>query len=250
MKKPKIILANWTPKPLETIYWAWKVQKEEVPGEISAFPAGKTHQKLENFFRGMVKEKLGTPLEYISTVWKLENVSRSFQQQLCRHRIGFSYCIQSMRVVDKKGFAEKGDYRVPERINKSPENLLIYKHIMEEIQLNYEDLLKLGIANEDARGILPLNIYSTITFAATLRALINMMSSRLCTKVQGEFREVVELMKEQIAEKMSPAIAECIEPPCILEGKCQMRMENLQQMKGEDSRKPCPRFVKMFGECK
>ncbi len=250
MKKAKILLMNWTPKPLETIHWAWKVMKEEVPDEISPFPTGKTHQKLEKFFREMIKEELSTPLEFVSTIWKLENVSRAFQTQLLRHRIGFSYSIQSMRVVEKRGFAERGEYRIPEEMIKASEASLVYapfQDAMMDIQTSYQKLLQRGFSFEAARGILPLNIYSTVTFAATLRALINMMSSRLCTKVQGEFREVVDLMKDQIAEKMSPVIAECIQPPCILGGQCQMRMDNLQQEKEGNLKKVCPRYLNKFG---
>ena len=250
MKKPRITLVNWTPKALETIYWAWKAMKEEVPDEISGFSAGKTHHKLENFFREMIKEKLSTSLEFVSTIWKLENVSRSFQQQLCRHRIGFSYSIQSMRVVEKEGFAERGEYRIPEEAKDDAGAYEQFHVAMMRIQDSYHRLLKRGFSTEAARGILPLNIYSTITFAATLRALINMMSSRLCTKVQGEFREVVLLMKDQIAEKMSLVIAECIEPPCFLEGRCQMRMENLQLEREGDLKKVCPRYLNKFGKIK
>ena len=115
---------------------------------------------------------------------------------------------------------------------------------------DYELLLRSGFTTEEARGVLPLNIYSNISMAGNLRAIISLISSRLCEKVQGEFKTVAKMMKDEIAKKISVDIAGYIEPPCVMENRCQMRMENIQQIKGIDKKKPCERFIKLFGEDK
>ena len=245
MKQPVVKLVNFTPHAIETMYWAYLSMKEPVPNSLQKSIAN-VDSALEGFVKTIVKEKLGTPLEFVHTVWRFENVSRAFQQQLTRHRL-LSFCIESMRVVDKRNFADDELYHCPERIKKDKKKRELYHEVMLNIEDDYDLLLRNGFTIEEARGVLPLNIYSNISMAGNLRAVVAMISSRLCNKVQGEFKTIAKMMKEEIARKISVGLAECIEPPCIMENHCQMRMENIQQIKGIDKRKPCERFIKLFG---
>jgi len=240
---PVVKLVNFTPYAIETMYWAYLSMKELVPNSLQEFIANGGSAP-EGFVKMIVKEKLGTPLEFVHTVWRFENVSRAFQQQLTRHRL-LSFCIESMRVVDKKDFACERFYHCPEKVMEDEEKRKLYHKVMINIEDNYELLLRKGFTVEEARGVLPLNIYSNISMAGNLRAVIAMISSRLCNKVQGEFKIVAKMMKDEIGKKISTELAKCIKPPCLMEGRCQMRMENLMQIEGLDYRKPCERFVKL-----
>jgi len=245
---PVVRLVNFTPQPVLTMYWAYLSMKKSVPNSLQKFIAN-VGSVPEGFVKMIVKEKLGTPLEFVHTVWRFENVSRAFQQQLTRHRL-LSFCIESLRVIDKKFFATNGLFHCPEGVRKDERKQKLYEDVMLNIEIGYGMLLNKGFTVEEARGVLPLNIYSNISMAGNLRAVIAMISSRLCNKVQGEFKTVAKMMKEEIARKISAELAECIEPPCIMENHCQMRMENIQQIKGIDKREPCERFIKLFGEGK
>ena len=124
--------------------------------------------------RQLVEDELGGALEFISTVWFFSDITRAFQQQLTRHR-QFGFCIQSMRVIDKKGFAERGEYLMPDDVKDKT----LYKSAMLTMQTVYHALLDRGEEEQVARGVLPLNVYSPIAMVANMRNLLHMMELNL-----------------------------------------------------------------------
>lgn len=225
-------LVNWTPNPIKTVYWAYGLMKEkEICSikELSEYEAAKIVKR-------MVEDELGGALEFVSTVWFFDGVSRAFQQQLTRHR-QFGYCIQSLRVVDKGEFASKGQFHIPGDVKDEAS----YRGAMLAIQTFYNSLLEVGEPVEVARGILPLNVYSPIAMVANMRGLLGLFKQRMCRQVQGEFKEVVFWMIDEIRKKMSPTFVEHLKEPCRMTGKCQMSVENELRIQGKDAlgRKPC-----------
>jgi len=252
--KPKAILINHTPNPIETMCWARRVMHSPVPDTLEELKQD-PQKWLGMDFEGYVDDVLfqdGMPtfLEYIKLTFKLENVSRALQQQLTRHRIGFSYSIQSMRCVDLPNFADDGTYYNPFQ-GGSDENISYHKK-MEDMQSLYREALKENMPTQDARGLLPMNIHSTITFSCSLRAFIAMINKRLCLKTQGEFREVANLMIKEIEKKVDKRILKWIGPPCQTQGYCMMKGENEQQLKEnkltgkQNTDHVCPLFVEIF----
>ena len=239
----RVILINSTPKPLETFYWAWQVMENPIPDSLEELHMSKG--ELEIFYEKVLGEGLATVLEYINTVWKFEGVSRAFQQQLCRHRLA-SYSIQSMRVISKENFAANHSYRFPPELSLA--GIKHYAEAMNNIQKDYRKLLKLGIPVQDARGILPLNIFSTVTMAINFRSLISLISKRLCYKVQDEFKEIALLMLKEISLKMEDGevLAKYIKSPCIMNGKCMVKKHNEECLSGQDKREVCPNYAKLF----
>jgi len=110
--------------------------------------------------------------------------------------------------------------------------------------------MDVGESVQVARGILPLNIFSPISMVANMRNLLYMFPSRMCQQVQGEFKEVVLKMIEEIKEKMSPIFVEHLKEPCRMIGKCQMSAENELRIQGKDAlnRPPCPLYEKVRKE--
>lgn len=204
--KPKVTLFSSTVNPLECIALgidAWHCQ--QIPTDVKHW----TREELEEKFRWLLKQPHQTPFEYINLVWVLENCSRAFQQQLTRHRIGFSYSIQSMRVIDVGTFADRGAYHMPESVKNKEE----YHKSMLVIQDNYNNAINSGESVEDARGLLPLNIQSPITFACSYRALIGLLKQRLCVAAQEEWRYVAAGMREEL-EKVEPLLVEPLDCMC------------------------------------
>ena len=107
-----------------------------------------------------------------------------------------------------------------------------------------------GVSTQDARGLLPNNIHTAITFSCNLRALQNMLNKRLCYKTQGEFKKVADQMIKEIY-KIEPRFNKLFGPPCQF-GKCMMEAENEEQynkqmFKGEQNTVTCcPIYIKKF----
>lgn len=252
--KPKVVLINSTPNPIETMCWARRVMHSPVPDtleELKQDPQKWLGMEFEDYVNDvLLQDGMPTFLEYINLTWKLENVSRALQQQLTRHRIGFSYAIQSMRCIDLPNFADDGAYCNP--FPYASEKFEAYHAKMINIQEDYRMALNEGMPTQDARGLLPMNIHSTITFSCSLRAFIAMINKRLCLKTQGEFREVADLMIKEVKKKMDRRILKWIGPTCKVQGYCMMKGENEQQYREnklsgtQNTQYVCPLFVELF----
>lgn len=254
MKEPKASLINFTPDPIETMCWARRVMHSAVPDTLEEFKANPEKwlgMSIDKFVDDVLLLD-GMPgfLEHVSLTFKLENVSRALQQQLTRHRIGFSYNIQSLRCVDLPNFASEFDYHNPCKEGSTEASQ--YHNSMMQIQDLYQMALENGIPTQDARGLLPMNIYSTITFSCSLRAFVGMINKRLCLKTQGEFRKVAGLMVQEVMTKLDPRLKKWIGPPCQVQGYCMMKGECEQQYKeGKMSGKQntdhvCPLYISTF----
>jgi len=252
-KQAKVSLVNWTPKPIETMCWSRRVMHSPVPDSVNDIDFD-SHKWLgmsvdDYFNKILLHDGMPTFLEYVNFTFKLENVSRALQQQLTRHRIGFSYSIQSLRCIDLPNFADDCAYFNP--YEDGSDANIDYHNSMLEVQESYRKALKSGVATQDARGLLPMNLYSTVTFHCSLRSLIGMISKRMCLKTQGEFRTVADQIVSAIINKVDSRLATYFKPPCA-RGKCMMEAENNEQYeKGllegkQNTDHICPIYLKKF----
>jgi thymidylate synthase (FAD) len=173
-----------------------------------------SQEEKEQIFRDLLKNPHQTGFEYVNLVFVIENCSRAFQSQLIRHRIGFSYSIQSLREVSCESFATRGAYTLPPSVKDKE----FYHEVMLDLQAAYTMMINDDEHPEsigDARGILPLNIHSPITFACTYRALLAMLKQRFCvaSREEGEWVEVAEQMRAAII-MMEPIMAEPFDCLC------------------------------------
>lgn len=251
--KPKVSLINYTPMPLQTMCYARRVMHNPVPDSLHEFnknPKKFLDMDCDKYFNDvLLKDGMPTFLEYVLFTFKLENVSRSLQQQLTRHRIGFSFSIQSLRCVNLPKFAKNGNYTNPYDIKDKRHKA--YHSMMLGVEKIYNNALKKEIATQDARGLLPMNIHSTITFSCTFRALIDMVNKRLCLKTQEEFRSVAEQIINCI-KNIDKRLVVYFKTPCDY-GKCMMEGENFEQYKKglltgkQNTDHVCPKWVKKNG---
>lgn len=252
IKKPYTKIVSMSQNPLETVRWAAEVSRNRVGEDPVEYckKQGYSKEDLEEYFLRMLKESFGTPLEYVSVVLYLDNVSRAAQQQITRTRTGVSFSIESMRVVPKENFASEGLYHVPERIAKDPEKLKEFHQSMLDIEKEYNRLIKEGVEVEDARGILPLNIFSTITMCINMRSLFHMIFSRTCAKAQGEVHDIAVSIMEQLRPYLGDKIVDSIDRPCKFKKDCMMKLENTQAIEGTTTRPLCkyyPEYLKDIG---
>jgi len=205
-KKPIVKLISITKDPIKVIAFARDISDQKV---IPLVTNDISNEYALYTFRKVLSEYHQTPLEYINTVWYLDNVSRAFQQQLTRHRIGFSFNIQSMRYMDAGNFAKEMNYHMPgtvKDVEKYHQGMLVAEKI-------YRDEIESGETVEDARGHLPMNVFSPISMACSYRALIGLVKQRMCCATQGEWKDVVIGIRFEL-EKINPVLIEPFDCLC------------------------------------
>ncbi|WJQ02876.1 FAD-dependent thymidylate synthase [Geobacillus stearothermophilus] len=167
---------------------------------------GQGGTEADRLIRHIVSSKHLSTLEHLTFTFAIEGVSRALLAQLTRHRVGFSYSVQSQRYVrfgsdDKTGGF---DYVVPPSVEQNDHARREYELAMIEIQNLYDELRFLGVPPEDARMILPNAATTNLVMTANLRALLDFYSKR--RKGRGAQAEIADL-----AEKLREAVV-AVEP--------------------------------------
>lgn len=161
---------------------------------------GKEGTEADRLIRHIVSSKHLSTLEHISMTFAIEGVSIALLKQLTRHRVGFSYSVQSQRYVkfssDSK--SQGFDYVVPEKV-KAKGATNVYKGYMEEMQRMYDTLIQLGVPQEDARSVLPNSATTNLVLTINLRAALDFYAKRRKGKgAQQEITELAEAIKDKI----------------------------------------------------
>ncbi len=73
----------------------------------------------------------------------------------------------------------------------------------------YEDLVLAGVAKEQARGVLPLNIYTEFYWTASLQAVVNFIKLRKHAGAQYEIREYANAI-ERLIQQVVPIAYESL----------------------------------------
>lgn len=175
---------------------------------------GGTGTDADRLFRQIVKSKHTSTLEHITFTFAVEGVSRALLAQLTRHRVGFSFSVQSQRYV-KLGSGDKSggfDYVVPETIKNNRTRIAgdddsevyaewYFRKFMEYAQTTYDRLRAAGIPSEDARAILPNAAATNLTMTANLRALLDFYGKRRKGRgAQAEVANLAERLRECVVE--------------------------------------------------
>jgi thymidylate synthase (FAD) len=157
------------------------------------------------------KTQLHTPMEMLHTAWLITGVTRAFTHQLVRTRLA-SYAQESMRFMGHKGVYEvlaTGDL-----LRMGNEQMLQeYCDTIKLQILTYERMLQAGISAEDARGVLPTNIVTSIIVGWSISTLAHVYNQRVCCQAQqGEWVPVLQEMKKQLGT-VSPLVAGLLTAP-------------------------------------
>ena len=248
-KKARVSLISFTQNSVPLMCFFHRVMHAPVPDTLEEFV--RDEQKwlgmsvAEYFEKALADDGMPSFLECISMTFKLENVSRALTHQLVRHRIGFTYAQQSQRCVRMENFADDGYYHCPSTVTDP----LKYDTMMKVVQTVYREALERGCSTQDARGLLPTNIQTTIMFTANLSALIGMVNKRLCIKTQEEFQGVGRQIARLVTEKIDVRFRRFFDMPCVVWKKCIMESENKRQLaegklKGEQNTSQlCPVYI-------
>lgn len=167
-------------------------------------------RKLINY---LMRHEHGTPFEM--AVFKFHVKAPLFvARQWFRHRVG-SYNEISYRYVEVEDeFYVPEELRAQDAKNKQAsfaggftaeqqaEGRALIEAAYAEAYAKYEELLKLGVAREMARIVLPVGLYTQFYVAYNARSLMNFVRLRTGAGAQHEIKEYAAAMGEIFKEKM------------------------------------------------
>lgn len=165
---------------------------------------GKGGKEVDRLIRHIVGSGHASTLEHLTYTFAVEGVSRALLAQLTRHRVGFSYSVQSQRYVRMGSNDKIGgfDYVVPETVKAKGEQVVnAYNEMMYKLQSGYDLLRTLGIPAEDARSVLPNAAATNLVLTVNLRGLLDFYNKRRKGKgAQAEIAELAEQLRQEVAK--------------------------------------------------
>lgn len=140
--------------------------------------------------------------EHASATLHITGVSRAFLTELTRHR-HLSFSVRSQRFVDESDC----NVVMPPAIRdaEDPSIRTAWRYDMAEEVSNYTDHVHLldhlprKQAREAARSVLPNAVETRMVVSANLRAWHNVIALRTAPGVDAEMREVMSLVRDQLA---------------------------------------------------
>ena len=213
----KVTLISYTPDALELLLFTKNTRLGQSPAALEDIRGWSDERKQQElaYMLGTIQSSW----EFVGYTFVIEDVTRAFTHQAVRHRVGVSFAQQAQRVVDMTGFKYMrpgGDVRQSTDHGCDRD---LYDSTMGEIDAAYEQLLRDGMNPQDARGVLPTNIATNITWQINLRALHEMLAKRLCVKAQGEFQNVARLMRQEVVA-VHPWAEPFLRVGCAFHGVC------------------------------
>lgn len=203
----EVTLLDHNPNALELLLYTknTRLQGQQSLTDIILWPLEKKMEEL-----AYMKDTIKSSWEFSNYTFEIKGVTRAFTHQLVRTRHG-SYAQQAQRVVDVR---EMG-WETPDC---GAETKMFDAYMKEAID-NYANLVDNGVANQDARGVIPTNIHTNIIMGANLRTLHQMAEIRLCYKTQGEYQNVFRKMRECVIE-VHPWAEDFLQVFCANHGTC------------------------------
>jgi thymidylate synthase (FAD) len=220
--KPKVKLINHTQDARELLLYTkftrLSNENEDAMDIINSWSEERKQQELD-YMLGTIESSW----EFLTYTFSISGVDRAFTHQLVRTRGEekgeVSYAQQSQRTVSMEGF----NFTTPNSLINNQDKLKVYLDSMQSINDSYQELINSGVPVQDARGLLPTAIETSIIVKLDLRLLSHMMSERLCTRTQGLYQQVAFMMRELVLQ-VHPWAEGFLNVFCVNKGIC--RFEN------------------------
>lgn len=171
---------------------------------------GKGGSEADRLFRHIMASKHTSTMEHVSFTFAIEGVSRALLAQLTRHRVGFSFSVQSQRYVRFGSGDRSGgmDYVMPESVANKTDPIEgghvegaagVFEDAMAYSQQMYDRLRKAGVPAEDARAVLPNAAATNLVMTANLTALLGFYRKRKPGNgAQAEIARLAEELKDAV----------------------------------------------------
>lgn len=141
--------------------------------------------KRADFVKGLIKSGHTSTLENAIATFDISGISRVCQNQIVRHRIGCSYCVQSMRYVD----VAENEFVMPVKALATDDSCVDFVRKSKDF---YKKLVQNDVPKEDARMFLPLGMTCNMTMTMNFRALRHFLQLRLSKRAQWEVQQVAK----------------------------------------------------------
>ena len=167
----------------------------------------------DRLMRHIIASKHTSTLEHITFTFAIEGVSRALLAQLTRHRVGFSFSVQSQRYVKQSSDSKHGgfDFVVPEKVKESTWAHGQFNTAMRLAQEQYDELIRLGVPQEDARMVLPQAATTNLVMTVNLRSLLDFYAKRRKGNgAQADITELAERLRKEVV-KVEPWVGEFFE---------------------------------------
>lgn len=204
----KVTLESYTPDALTLLL---RTKNTRLANDDN--PAQWSEEKRQEHLEYM-RDTIKSSWEFVDYTFNIEGVTRAFTHQLVRTRTG-SYAQEAMRVVD----AREHEVVEPEGIAVLEATDRVWREGVAAAMGAYGYLLNVGVAPQDARGLLPTNITTSIMCKFNLRTLSDMAKLRLCTRTQGEYQDVFRAMRNLVITA-HPWAEEFLDVHCVATGTC------------------------------
>ncbi|CUH97732.1 Thymidylate synthase ThyX [Propionispora sp. 2/2-37] len=201
-----------TPKPERAVAMAARLCYSAVGAEELAVQM--TEAQVATLLRKIVDMGHTSTLEHASFTFAIEGVSRVLTHQLVRHRIA-SYSQQSQRYVKEHDF----EYITPSSIAVNPAAKVKFDELMQRIRATYDELVAMGVHQEDARYCLANATETKIVVTMNARTLLHFFEERCCMRAQWEIRKMAELMLTEV-RGVAPILFEKAGPTCVTGNFC------------------------------
>ena len=202
-------------------------------GEFATICYDTPLSKAEAVGKHCVKSGHFSGSRYIYYAFHIDGV-RSANDQLSRHEQGVVKNMQSQRYVNKSDF----EYYTSSDIASNEKAKEKYDEVMKSIQEAYNDIVsileEIGIkgehANEQARGVLPMDVESKLALALNVEGLIHLAHKRLCLRTQEHTRKIVGMIIDEVLE-VTPELKEYLVPQCEAMFYCPENHKDCPKMK-------------------
>lgn len=157
----------------------------------------------------LLRERHTSPFEHSVITFRLK-VPLYVRAQVMRHRT-FSF-----NEVSRRYTSESIDFHIPQTLRKQAKSNLqcstdesidnadklleVYRRSTARAFQEYQVLLDCGVAREQARAILPQNMYTVFYMTGSLHNFIHFLRLRLDSHAQPETREAAKAMRDMLRE--------------------------------------------------
>lgn len=205
----RVELLNNTPFALETLLYTKNTRLQNVQSmeEVCQWPIEKKLEHLE-----YMRDTIQSSWEFVDYTFHISGVTRAFTHQLVRTRTA-SFAQESQRTVNVTDHDVINTHKDDEELRER------FDDYAEKVMEDYGSLIEEGMPVQDARGLLPTNVETSIIVKLNLRTLHDMGLLRLCTRTQGEYQNVFKKMRAAVI-KVHPWAEQFIKVHCAWYGVC------------------------------
>lgn len=169
----------------------------------------------EGTIKFLLDAKHLSPFEHMTITFCIENMSRSLQMQLVRHRNG-SFMMSSQHYQDHRDYPVILDpFIIANHVTKQRAIMALNAAIKAYIKLIDID----GVKPEEARQLLPNATGSQGYWTVSARSLMNFFQQRLCKRNVQEMRLLAQHIHSE-ALFWWPQLFQYIHTDCAMTGKC------------------------------